>query len=138
MPKHAPPSSTTRKAAEDARVQKKKRDNGNHTPSNPSQHLLIHKARAFSANFLNVRAEHAPQRAPDTEFMTFFVRKGLKKKTRPNAFGPYRLETGCSANETKAIHRRTNPMSLFFYELSRFKATFENHTGQRGANRCFE
>ena len=43
VPKHAPPS-TTRKAAEDARVQKKKRDKGNHSPSEPSERLLIHKA----------------------------------------------------------------------------------------------
>jgi hypothetical protein len=112
VPKHAPPS-TTRKAAEDARMQKKKRDNGKHTPSKPSQHLLIYKARTFSANFLSVRAEHAPQRAPDTEIMTFFVCKGVKKNTRPNVYGPYRLETGCSTNQTKAIDRRTNLVPFF-------------------------
>ena len=41
-----------------------------------------HKARTLSANFLSVRAEHTPQRAPDTEIMTFFVWKGVKKKKR--------------------------------------------------------
>ena len=42
VPKHAPPS-TTRKAAENALVQKKKRDKGNHTPSKPSERLFIHE-----------------------------------------------------------------------------------------------
>ena len=117
MPKHAPPS-TTRKEAEDARMQKKKRDNGNHTPSKPSQHLLIYKARTFSANFLSVRAEHAPQRAPDTEIMTVFVRKGVEKKRDRTFTVP--IDSRRAVQPTKQKQQIEEPTSChFFNEVSR-------------------
>jgi len=69
--------------------------------------------------------------------MAFFVWKGVKKTTRPNVIGPYRLETGRSTKQTKAIDRRIN-LVPFFQRVEPFKTTFEHHTCQHGANRCFE
>ena len=106
-------------------------NNGNYTPPKPPQHLLIHKAWTFSAFFLSIRAEHAPQRAPKTENVALFVWKGVEKNTRTIVHGQYRHETGHSTNQTNRMYTWAN-LVPFFSRAGPFKATFEHHSGRRG------
>ena len=63
--------------------------------------------------------------------------KGRKKNTRTIVHGQYRPETGNSTNKTNKIGTGPNLVPAFL-RVEPFKATFEHHTGRRGANRCFE
>jgi len=63
--------------------------------------------------------------------------KGSRKNTRTIVHGQYRHKTGHSTNQTNRKHTWTN-LVPFFLQFGPFKATFEHHTGRRGADRCFE
>jgi len=103
---------------QNASVNKKKRSNGNRTPSKPSQHLLVLNARTHDAIFFSIRAEHAPQRALKTKYVALFGCKRVEKNTRQIIYGHYRHETGRSTNQTNELY--TGPgLVPFFNELSR-------------------
>jgi len=72
----------------------------------------------------------------DKKYGPFRV-KGRRKNTRTIVHGQYRHETGNSTNKTNRKDTWTN-LVPFFRRVGPLKATFEHHTGQRGADRCFE
>ena len=71
--------------------------------------------------FLKCSSRTRASTSPRYRNYDLFRVKGCKKKTtRPNVFGPYRLETGHSINQTKAIDRRST-LCHFFNELSHLR-----------------
>jgi len=88
----------------------------------------------FSPVFEPNRRHNEPRRQKN---VAFSCERALKKNTRTVVHGQYRHETGHSTNQT---NRRDTWTSLvpFFLRAGPLKATFEHHTGRRGADRCFE
>jgi len=74
---------------------------------------------------------------PQGQKMWPFSCEMASKNTRTIVHGQYRHETGHSTNQTNRKHTWTN-LVPFFLRAGPLKATFEHHTGRRGADRCFE
>jgi len=103
---------------QNARAPETKRNNGNHTPPKPPHHLLIHRARTFSAIFPSIRAEQAPQRAPKTKNVAISCKRALKK-TRERSYTAS-IDTRRATRPTKQTEKIHGPtLSRFFYELGR-------------------
>ena len=73
----------------------------------------------------------------DKKMWPFSCERASKKNARTIVHGQYRHKTGHSTNQTNRKDTWTN-LVPFFRRVGPLKATFEHHTGQRGADRCFE